>query len=534
MSSTKTKEPRLTWKQVQALARDEDRTALQEYARKWPERAGSSLLDAVGANDAATLTALLKSGADPEWAMEEDGRTLLHYAATFGTREMVGALLDAGLEIDPVDDVDVTPLIAAASEGRTDIVQLLVERGAYLGEGDWWPALDAAAEEGQEETFAYLLTCCPVDKDQLREYRKEIQEAQRVRERNRPPSTDKKTKKLLEAVLFGQKNKTEEMLAAGADPNGIGDDGSPALNTASIFGKTPLVRMLLDAGADPNTTDYKGMTALHCAACVGSVEVAELLVGAGADLNAVDDEGRTPLAIAADYGKSELTKWLLDAGARTDDRSPEEVLAQAEERERAEIEGLQSLVNAMSEFAERLGDQDRADRLKAAAKVLDDPTPEAVAALDMPLEVELRPVTSIRWKGATAKAALQAFDKAGFARGGAFVVDGMGLRLQSLVAKSDRLYAVVYESKAAGVWVDVLAPYEDGSLTVSNAPAGGEVSQRPEHPKVFLPGASPTELLERIQVELAGRTPAPVSVQAFPEYFEQSYREEMRWRLKLS
>ena len=50
----------------------------------------------------------------------------------------------------------------------------------------------------------------------------------------------------------------ERLLKAGASPNIVDADGTPALMAATLFGGADLVKLLLDRGADPNRTGSGG------------------------------------------------------------------------------------------------------------------------------------------------------------------------------------------------------------------------------------------------------------------------------------
>jgi len=65
----------------------------------------------------------------------------------------------------------------------------------------------------------------------------------------------------------------------------------------------------------------------------------------------------------------------------------------------------------------------------------------------------------------------------GFTDTGSYLVpDLAALRLHALSKPDDFAYAVVYEHDAAGVWIDIVTRYQDGtSITYSTAKKGGEL-----------------------------------------------------------
>ena len=70
----------------------------------------------------------------------------------------MGALLDAGADVDGVTSEGVTPLMCAAAFGEMESVRLLLARGADPNRRDdkSFSAADCASEKGNDEIAAFL------------------------------------------------------------------------------------------------------------------------------------------------------------------------------------------------------------------------------------------------------------------------------------------------------------------------------------------------------------------------------------------
>ena len=86
------------------------------------------LAEAVESNEPAAVRALVHHGAD--WR-DDDGETLLHVAARYGTpfrAEIFGMLLDEGVPIDGQDVYGHTPLFTCVFHGEDSSTQNCQER----------------------------------------------------------------------------------------------------------------------------------------------------------------------------------------------------------------------------------------------------------------------------------------------------------------------------------------------------------------------------------------------------------------------
>jgi len=207
--------------------------------------------------------------------IEEEDQILVR-AAREGRMTIIIGLLSTNMvninlrsNIDPhidddrdLDDYKATPLLEAAKNGHTDIVRLLLDKGA------------------------------------------------------KPNISDKYgDSPLMAAALKGHKEVVKLLIEKGADPNMIDCDEYAALHYAVSMGHNDVIQMLLDNGADPNMTDCDEYAALHCAARMGHNDVIRMLLDIGADPNISNEHGETPLHMAVISGYKNTAVLLLSNGA---------------------------------------------------------------------------------------------------------------------------------------------------------------------------------------------------------------------------
>jgi uncharacterized protein len=161
--------------------------------------------------------------------MEELGEKLI-FEAISGNLEKVSQLLARGVYVDFSNRLGVTPLMVACQWGRSEVVKLLLHKGA-------------AVEARETSSGANVL---------------------------------------MYACLSGHFDLVRLVVEKGASVDSTDNSGRTALMTAASIGKASIVELLLNKGADVNAEDKLGDTALDFAVARGYSEVAELLLSEGA------------------------------------------------------------------------------------------------------------------------------------------------------------------------------------------------------------------------------------------------------------
>lgn len=218
------------------------------------------LVQAIVANDAFRVGALLSEDPDLVAAPDPQGRTPILLALYFGHE----ALAQLILERTPTPSV-----FEAAALGEMDLLRELLEDapdGANSVAPDGFGILGLAVYFGREEAAEFLL------------------------EKGGNPDTPSANDFRVRPIHSAAAHRDEERSSA-------------------------LVRLLLEWKADPNVVQAGGWTPLHQAAAHGRKESAELLIARGASLTAKSEDGRTPLDMARAKKHTELEAILEGAGS---------------------------------------------------------------------------------------------------------------------------------------------------------------------------------------------------------------------------
>ena len=199
----------------------------------------------------ALPVALFVSSAGPAWA---DAYQDALSAAALGHDSDLVELLDKGMDPNTIDAGGNSLLILAARDGHLPTVDLLLKRGAKVGQRNF--AGDSA---------------------------------------------------LMMAVLKGEMAVTKRLLAANAP---INPSGWTPLMYAAYEGRADMVALLLEKGAEVNARAPNLSTPLMLAARNGHMEAVRLLLKAGAETEIKNDQGFTAESWANNAGNTDAADLI--------------------------------------------------------------------------------------------------------------------------------------------------------------------------------------------------------------------------------
>jgi ankyrin repeat protein len=172
--------------------------------------------------------------------------TPLLAAASFGRHELAEALLQMGAKLD---------FISAVSLGRMETVRVMLEQSPHLAishSPDRWGAIHIASRDSDTRMIELLLSFgATVD--------------------------DTSNSNKLTPLYFARNENAELLLAKGADINAPSKNGFTILHYAAQRGEVPFVQFLLDHGARPDVQTDGRQTPWALAVRRGHRSVAALL-----------------------------------------------------------------------------------------------------------------------------------------------------------------------------------------------------------------------------------------------------------------
>lgn len=207
------------------------------------------------------VMSLLTNGANVG-IRDAKGVSALHGAACSSDPALLQLILEAGAEVDVLDDQGFSPLARAIERGQSENALALLKAGA-------------AVELAGALPLAHALALC-----------------------------DQPDQALIDAVL------TRAPVAA------LDQQGRSALHRCAKEDAAEVCEALLDAGVDVNARDPKAQTPLMLAANLGSMRVLQRLSLAKVQASAVDQHGNSALhhAVNAENARVEVIDLLLAMG----------------------------------------------------------------------------------------------------------------------------------------------------------------------------------------------------------------------------
>lgn len=239
---------------------------------------------------------LIASGADL-YARDEQGRTALTWALLYGKKKVAVFLRKQGLPPSLFD----AALLGDVEEARRLLDQQWGQDDGVPEEPILW--INRPRYDPTEPPLIWaVLGNNRVAIDTL------IQAGASIEVRNAQGKTP------LMLAVRACPTRIERLLAYGADPNAMDNDGATVLMQDD---SSTSARPLLAGGADPNLPHRgDGTTPLMYAAGKGAAALLDLLLAAGANISATDNEGRTALHHACTReGDPRIVRALLAAGA---------------------------------------------------------------------------------------------------------------------------------------------------------------------------------------------------------------------------
>ena len=221
--------------------------ALEELAKLNVKFTPEDFVQAADRGDLKALQLFLDGGMDCD-AQNASGSTALMAAAKNGRIDVVNKLLGQKLNLNLQDKQGETALMWAAANNQVAVVKVFLTKGAdaNLQDQSGWSALMKAVYQGNADCVQALVG----------ESRQELNRA------------------LLVAALTGHRDITKTLLDNGAEVDTRADDGRTPLMLAATRGDNDLVSLLLASGADPTLIDRSGETAGTLALSKGYTELA--------------------------------------------------------------------------------------------------------------------------------------------------------------------------------------------------------------------------------------------------------------------
>ena len=277
--------------------------------------------------NADIVKAVAKSGIECN-IRNKDGYAPIHLAVLADDGEIVSILLkDARADINVTDKTGGTPLILAAKNSLSDMVEFLLEKGADAKKTDnngknykfYMPAKDVKELKVEAEPTLG-------EKRENQIYIAPVEETLNTPELN-PQNYEiifgkiPDDAKLLHAVMEQNYTKVKELTSGKALKDSIAErdsEGNTALMYAVTLNNISYMKQLLLASREwVNTPNKYGQTPLMAAIAMTMHNNTNLMLENNANVNARDIAGNTPLSVTIMQNDVALSKKLVQKQART-------------------------------------------------------------------------------------------------------------------------------------------------------------------------------------------------------------------------
>lgn len=248
---------------------------------------GCKLLLAAANGDKKEIQKYLRERPDHISFRDYDRRTALHVASSEGRLDIVKLLVEQyNSPINRSDRWGGSPLDDAHRHRHMEVVQFLRSKGATTGSSDLTTNFLAAAAAGDIDELQMILNTFG-DNSQ------------------KGVSSSGKGSSQKTMVMINRKGVVTSDLQKSSVGNSKGKVRQSAMGASQSKSNTVV---------DINKGDYDGRTALHLAAAAGHIKVVRLLVSKGADVNVTDNWGGKPLDDAVLQSRIECISFLKQMG----------------------------------------------------------------------------------------------------------------------------------------------------------------------------------------------------------------------------
>lgn len=304
-----------------------------EKAKQKPQYSylyNTTLIKAIGDNDVDRINILLYAGVDPNEKNDEGTVPLVAAAAPETDAAITEMLLKHEAKVNEPSKDSTTPLMAAAQNGRLDIVSLLLEYGANpnIEDKNGKTALSYASENKHHAVVLKLLDTQVIkinDKETALASSitsaagaKDLETVKRLMARGAGINSKNKFgyTPLMAAVDTGDSKFVKDILTLNPSLEAKDNTGRTALMHAVQNGDDAIVRLLLTEGANPHTQDMLAVTPLILAAKNSNNALVKEMLKAGVSVNRQDKLGRSALSWTVENGDYPVFNTVINtAGA---------------------------------------------------------------------------------------------------------------------------------------------------------------------------------------------------------------------------